>query len=384
MRRRLLATFLPVLLRAQCPPPQPVSSPIAPVTLQHPRPIAGAIRWDAWHGKQGTPGRAVEASLSPEKWRYRLPFFARIDSPDHFTLDGASQPVMDREIAYASAAGLDYWAFVTYDENDPMSLGLKNYLASSHRRDIHFSLIVEYPRLGRPGAYLPQLQRLVRLMTQPTYQRVLDNRPLLYLGFFPDNLLKEWGGPDRFRRYLEELRQAARSAGAGNPYIVFMGSDPIRTNALRELVGADALSAYATQAGESAAPYANLAAASEKFWSRCQATGADVVPIVMSGWDRRPRVERPVPWEHQQPNAGLDHYYRTATPAAIANHLATALTWIDANPKSAPARAALIYAWNENDEGGWLVPTLCEGASRLDAIGRILAPSQPKTRHDKR
>jgi len=31
-----------------------------------------------------------------------------------------------------------------------------------------------------------------------------------------------------------------------------------------------------------------------------------------------------------------------------------------------PANAILIYAWNELDEGGWLVPTLSEG----DAVCR--------------
>jgi hypothetical protein len=33
---------------------------------------------------------------------------------------------MDQEIQYARAARLDYWAFLLYDENDAMSLALKN------------------------------------------------------------------------------------------------------------------------------------------------------------------------------------------------------------------------------------------------------------------
>jgi len=32
----------------------------------------------------------------------------------------------------------------------------------------------------------------------------------------------------------------------------------------------------------------------------------------------------------------------------------------------------IIYAWNEFDEGGWLCPTLTEGDSRVQALGRIL------------
>ena len=42
-----------------------------------------------------------------------------------------------------------------------------------------------------------------------------------------------------------------------------------------------------------------------------------------------------------------------------------------------PANAVIIYAWNENDEGGWLIPTLkTDGTAdtgRVDAAGKVLA-----------
>jgi hypothetical protein len=53
--------------------------------------------------------------------------------------------------------------------------------------------------------------------------------------------------------------------------------------------------------------------------------------------------------------------------------LQAALDWIKANPKSAEAKAVLIYAWNEFDEGGWLAPTLTEGTARLDTMRSVLA-----------
>ena len=334
-----------------------------------PRPLVGAIRWDAWHGKQGVPGRAVEASLSPAKWHYRLPFFAQVVAESEVSIDGASQEVMDREIAYAKQAGLDYWAFVTYDESDPMSLGLRHYLASSHRGDIHFCQIVTY----QPGSYREQIARTARLMRNPAYQKVLDGRPLLYVAFFIQaQQLKAPGAAAGYRKMLDELRGLAREGGAGDPYIVAMDFDPARTADLRAQVGGDAIGSYATQNNEAAAPYSALAAAAQRFWDRSKATGSNVVPIVMSGWDRRPRVERPVPWEKQAPGAGLDKYYEAPTPLELAAHLERSLLWIQDNPASCPAKLALIYAWNENDEGGWLVPTLDEGTARLDAIARIL------------
>ena len=36
----------------------------------------------------------------------------------------------------------------------------------------------------------------------------------------------------------------------------------------------------------------------------------------------------------------------------------------------------LVYAWNENSEGGWLVPTLGEGTARVDALAAAKAAGQ--------
>jgi hypothetical protein len=49
-----------------------------------------------------------------------------------------------------------------------------------------------------------------------------------------------------------------------------------------------------------------------------------------------------------------------------------AIDWTTSNQESAKAQTILIYAWNESDEGGWLVPTLSEGNARLDAIRSVL------------
>jgi hypothetical protein len=42
------------------------------------RPLVGAIRWDAWHGELSEVGKAVEKTLSPPKYHFRLPWFAKI------------------------------------------------------------------------------------------------------------------------------------------------------------------------------------------------------------------------------------------------------------------------------------------------------------------
>lgn len=343
-----------------------------------PRPAVGAIRWDAWHGRRGEPGRAVERSLGPSQWHYRLPFFAKVLSSSEVSIDGTSQKVMDREIAYAAKAGIDYWAFVTYDAGDPMSRSLANYLKNPRKRGLRFCLISEQQRWGGPDSYEGHARRLTALMRDPSYLRVAGGRPLLYLGFLSDETTaSRWGGIQGFRKAVDDMCRLARESGAGDPYIAIM--DPVVAHAatLRRQLGADAVSAYAVQGGDKSAPYSKLAAYARRFWNDCAATGSAVIPIAMSGWDRRPRVERPVPWETwQKPGAGLDEYYQAPTPAELASHVDEALRWIDRHPQASPARTALVYAWNENDEGGWLVPTLGEGTKRLDALRHVLRPTR--------
>jgi hypothetical protein len=94
------------------------------------RPLVGAIRWDAWHGSASKVRLMVEKTLAPAHWHYRLPFYARVTGENTVEVRGHTQEVMDQEIAYAHGAGMDYWAFVVYPEDDALSLGLKLYLAS--------------------------------------------------------------------------------------------------------------------------------------------------------------------------------------------------------------------------------------------------------------
>ncbi len=179
------------------------------------RTVVGAIRWDAWHGQKGVPGKAMEKSLGPTEWHHRLPFFARILSPAEVRIEGDSQQIMDREIAFAKRAGLDYWAFLAYDPADPMSLGLKYYLSSRHRNHIRFCLITEQSRWGTRSNHKAGIDRIVQLMGETNYQTVLDGRPLFYLGFIDDETTRRnWGTEAEFRTAIDELRAAVIKSGS--------------------------------------------------------------------------------------------------------------------------------------------------------------------------
>jgi hypothetical protein len=253
------------------------------------RPIVGAIRWDAWNGQKGVAGVAVERSLGPAKWHYRLPFCAEALSTTQVSVDGASQEVMDQEIQFAADAGLDYWAFVSYAPADPSSRALH----SSKRRDsIHFALIFEYSRWGKPGEYQVPLKQYADELAQPGYQKVLGDRPLVFLSLGGESVASEWGGFYKFRESIDYFRAMSRRNGAGNPYIVVQQWNPAQLATIRREIAADAVSAYSIKEDDaSAAPYSRFASYAELFWARCREADSAVVPIVMTGWDRRPSLE---------------------------------------------------------------------------------------------
>ncbi len=326
--------------------------------------VAGAIRWDAWTGGRIT--EQVERTLGPARYHHRLPWFAEVTGPDRVRIDGGRDEVMRREIRFAAEAGLDYWAFLIYPRGSPMSVALRQYLRCSDRDRINFCVIL-HASLNVPDEQWPdERRRLVDLLALPTYQTVLGGRPLVYA--FSGRSLRE----DRFADFVAAARRAGR-----DPYCVYMGWRPSADYATWAGRGFDAVANYA-RAGDQPT-YAELVAGVEQdYWQDAVAGGAAYVPLVTTGWDKRPRQDHPVSWE---PADRAYHRQQTfpsmAAADEIAAHLRRALAFVDEHAETCPARAVIIYAWNEYDEGGWLAPTRGSDGrpdtARLDAIQTVLA-----------
>lgn len=343
------------------------------------RPLAGAIRWDAWYAPGSEPTQAIERSLTPLQFQPRLPFFAQLDAKHRVSLPALTPKLMDLEIAQAAYAGLDFWAFVGYPAGSPMTVALRQYLASSMRRGIRFCMFTQLEYWGTSRAPAPLIDEHIALMKHDAYLRVFDGRPLYFLGFITAAKANErWGGIEGLRAQIARFRESALAAKVGDPYLV-LGGYTRETAALAPvLASGDAIGTYAIADPRGTGDYAALAHFAESGW-QTMAAGVDkpVVPTVMTGWDRRPRVEHPVPWERQQrPGAGIEFYYGVPQPAELSAHLRRAFAFIQSQPTSCRAPVALIYAWNENDEGGWLVPTVPCDTSRLEALHAALTRSQ--------
>jgi hypothetical protein len=326
------------------------------------RPTVGAIRWDAWTG--GSITEQVEKTLGPAKYHDRLPWFAEVTDENRVRIDGSPQKVMDREIEFASHAGLDYWAFLLYTKSSPMSAALGQYLKSLGRKRIKFCLIMHNTLKVRDRQWPAERDRAIALLKQPDYQTVCGARPLLYAFV---------GGGFPFERFAEFLSHA-KKAGL-NPYCAFMGWNPASDFKKVSKKGFDAVSAYA-RAG-SQARFADLAKSVEtSCWQNAARAKVPYIPLVTTGWDKRPRKDNPVSWEKGQSYHKQKVFPSRAEPAEIASHLGRALEFVKSNRAICPANTVIIYAWNEYDEGGWLAPTRAKDGkpdtSRLDAIRDLL------------
>jgi len=63
--------------------------------------------------------------------------------------------------------------------------------------------------------------------------------------------------------------------------------------------------------------------------------------------------------------------YPDRTPKLVEEFVKAGVRWLDKHPdKATPQRLLLIYAWNENGEGGYLTPTVKDGTEYLKAVQR--------------
>ena len=316
-------------------------------------PLIGAIRWDAWIGDgEGGVGRVVSRSLSPAKYHFRLPWFSRILGPNEAFIDGASQEIVDKEIQFAKTYGIDYFAVLHYD--DGMSFARKAYLNSLYRNSIKWCALLESHRfaVGYGG-----LAWYIEEFAKPYYQKTADGRPVIYI--FQAEL--------RIKEGLEALRAGCGKAGVAEPYIIGMNFDIPKSAMIAAELGLQGISLYTGGSPSPGCPYPAVMESDAAKWRSMKETGAQFVPQITTGWDKRPRYDNPNPWEPAYEDF-KNQYAKQASPEEIARNIENAFDFNDENKTQTVFNSVLVYAWNENDEGGWIVPTYFE----LRDIGKPL------------
>ncbi len=314
----------------------------------------GAIRWDAWYTHDGNPTSVisqVERSLSPAEYHYRTPFFGEITEDGKVIIPAYTQDVFDREMVYAADAGIDYFAYVWY--NDDMRAARDFHLTSAYANEVKMAACLDGNAIGKDYAR----REITALFSQDLYMTVSGGRPLMYY-------FGEAGNLAAIRDDINYYRQYCAFAELPAPYAVIHNVDGSTAVAY----GADASSAYAVGGSST---YAALTAAAKRDWNTRLRDGVAFVPSVTCGWSPKPRFDNPVSWTTVPENS----WSEDATPDELYAHLTEALRYMQgAKVTSATnSNTVLIYAWNEHDEGGWICPTLAvdeNGAQLYDDNGQ--------------
>ena len=330
--------------------------------LLKPDVLVGAIRWDGWYKVEGgiaknNVPKLVEGNLSRKEFYFRVPFFARLVQ-DSVVLPIITQELIDREILLARDAGIDYWAYCWYrNDGSGLSSARQMHQSSKYCNVVKMCAMIENVHFSTDE----DVDNLIKDFSRENYQKVAGGRPLVFF-FDAQSMTAET---------IHKIREAAKVHGIPDPYIAMMGhGDPCKG---ATETGSDAVSRYVSLAFHQDS-YAQLTKIECDSWNLFRDKGHQIIPIVTSGWDPRPRMKRE-PWGHFYCDSC---WAATATAKQVADHVGEVLDWIKVNRMACPANALLIYAWNEYDEGGWIAPTLNdfhEGKlipERLNALSDII------------
>ena len=341
-------------------------------------PRLGAIRFDAWYDPENPIDAQCADALSAAAYRDRLPGNASLAN-DVVTWPRATQATIDAEIDAACAAGLGFWAFDAYADDDTLSLALQLYLSSTARHRIGFSMLGQTSSWTDIATAGKRITRDVSLMSQAGYVTVCGDRPLYFLLDATAAQISGLGSGG-VQAQIAQLRQLAIQSGVGDPYVVWLSGAALTSYdniSAAVSVGADAAGCYCCPVLDGdMQSYAALTQTTIEDWRQRAQRELPMVPTAMCGWDQRPLIERPQAFYPLAPGLTDKSFYAAGTAVEIGAHIADLAEFVAENASACAAQIGLIYAWNELAEGGWMMPTwTADGPDRerVETIGAGLS-----------
>jgi hypothetical protein len=337
-----------------------------------PRVFAGAYYFDGWTRASGhlKPRLLTEFADREPIWGWYD------DSPD----------VMRQQIELAADNGIRFFAFDWYwpeakEKKTPLNNALDLYRNAPNRSRLQFCLMVANHggfRIG-PNDWDQVSDVWLKLMAEPTHVKV-DGKPLLIF-FSPRELLTAFGGAEAVKVATDTLQSRARAAGlagvslaaccAPGPENGWIDLNDVKSAGFTLLTGYNYVG-FPMKSAERIQSYRTLVGGHEEIWNRfAQKNVLPYMPCVTTGWDKRPWEDPAQP--PKQP------YYPDRTPPQITDFVSRAIKWMDDHPRNTTnERIVMLYAWNENGEGGYLTPTKGMGDAYLKAVrAALLAPPSP-------
>lgn len=278
--------------------------------------------------------------------------------------------IMRKQIDYCADHGIAFWAFDWYypqwkSKRHPCNNALELYLKAPNRPRLKFCLTVaNHGEFGiGPKDWDDCCRIWMDLFRQPTYLR-LDGQPLLIV-FAPWDLEQRFGNANSVCEAFEALRAKAKQAGLPGVAVAACAESSENLNNLARS-GYTLLTAYNyTSTGTGQKPFRSLMETHRKIFDEfARVSPLPYIPVITTGWDCRP-FEVALPPEKRSP------WYPDRTPQLVEEFVRMGVLWLDQHTqKATPQRLLLLYAWNENGEGGYLTPTTKDGTEYLKAVQR--------------
>ncbi len=322
--------------------------------------LVGAYYFDGWTGDV--------AKLLKTEFAERQPVWGWKDD---------TVEIMQKQIDYCANHCINFWAFDWYypetpKKETPLNNALGLYLKAPNCERMKFCLLVanhEGFRIG-PKDWDACCSIWIDLFRKPTHL-TLDGRPLLVF-FSPEELNQAFGGVEGVKKAFDALQAKAKQAGLPGVTIAACTGPGNHLNDLARsgytlLTGYNYNNGWMNGGGKK--PFRDLIESSRKTFDQfAQTAPLPFVPVVTIGWDRRPWERDSLPPEKQSV------WYPDRTPQLVEEFVRLGVQWLDDHPeKATPQRVILLYAWNENGEGGYLTPTKADGTAYLEAVQRAVA-----------
>lgn len=325
--------------------------------------LVGAYYFAGWWS---TPVPSNYLTSHTTDWRPQYP-----EREPAFGWFDDTQSAVDGEIALAADGGLDFFVFDYYAEvgpNNPgasenANNGLKYYLTSTNKPRLKFAILYVNHPYSPTETWDATIAYWISLMKDSQYVSI-EGKPVLIV-YRPDFLRTSWGSDAAARGALERLR--AQAAAAGLPPLLIGGGtvyEPGDAEAAAIADGYDFLTTYSLAVNDAAlfptvpTAYGDVTRVQSASW-RALATSSSppYVPSALSGWDARPIPEG-------------TNFVVGRSPAGVRAMAAAERDAIDryARFRLGDTGVALVYAWNELSEGGYVVPTVADGDSYLRSV----------------
>ncbi len=319
----------------------------------------------------------------PNKWQDRRGEDWRLRFPERVPLLGEynEQETMNREIAAAAGAGVDFFSILWYynppgHEREPnvalTESGLANFMASPESRRLRFMIeFCNHPPfdVATDEDWDRCLQTWLKALRHPNYLRVGGR--LVFKVHGGHYFLKQNGGdPARARARLDVLRQTARQAGLGEMLIgcgVGAAEHIGPEHPLAKLFDFTATYMEVPNLKQTADdyPYEILAKAAREARQVHTTDFLPYVPYLAAGWCPRPWAD-PRPCFKFPTRAEWEAELRD-----MKSGLASGANLGLPLPGGGRQGIFTIYAWNEFGEGGIVAPTRGEQTMKLDAIHAV-------------